>query len=174
VAAPVTRLGGRQASAEAFIAEAYDGVRTPPGKGLPHAHAVVGVLRDNGYDEVVQLVGLLHDVIEDTPRDAGDVRAAFGAEVAGMVSTLSEDEAITRYGPRKRALREAIAAAGPPLVDVALADKIAILRHAQASGARVPKRKLGHYRATLALALEAGVAPGLCSQLAELVESTEP
>jgi len=158
----------------AFLADAYDGVPTPPGKGLPHAHAVAGVLRDSGYDEGVQLVGLLHDVIEDTPRDAVDVRDAFGDEVADMVSTLSEDPTITRYGPRKRVLREAIAAAGPPLVDVALADKIAILRHAQASGARVPKRKLGHYRATLALAVEAGVAAGLCSQLADLVASDEP
>ena len=91
VAGSVTRLEAARATALAFLEEAYDGVSTPPGKGLEHARAVADVLRDNGYDETLQLVGLLHDVVEDTSRDGDDVRAAFGDDAAGMVMALTED-----------------------------------------------------------------------------------
>jgi (p)ppGpp synthase/HD superfamily hydrolase len=169
VAGSGTGLDRRRATALAFLAEAYDGVRTPRGKGLEHAHAVADILRGDGYGEQLQLVALLHDVVEDTDRSTGDVRAAFGDEVADMVQTLTEDETITSYGPRKRELREKIAAAGSPLVDVALADKIAILRHAALTGARVPKRKLAHYRATLALETAQEDRPRLCAELERLL-----
>jgi (p)ppGpp synthase/HD superfamily hydrolase len=166
----VTRLDDERATALGFLAQAYDGVSTPPGKGLEHALAVADVLRDNGYDETLQLVGLLHDVVEDTDRDGADVRAAFGDEVGAMVEALTEDAAITQYARRKRALRKQIDAAGSPVVDVALADKIAILRHARASGRRPAKRKLGHYRATLALATANGGPPRLSDELAGLLD----
>jgi (p)ppGpp synthase/HD superfamily hydrolase len=39
---------------------------------------VADILRDAGYDERVQVVGLLHDVVEDTPRSIQDVRDGFG------------------------------------------------------------------------------------------------
>jgi hypothetical protein len=51
------------------------------------------------------------------------------------------------------------------VVDVALADKIATLRHALTTGTRVTRRKLAHYRATLQLAQAARVADSLCRQL---------
>ena len=163
------RLGQGHALALAFLVDAYHGVVTPAGKGLPHAHAVAQVLRENGYDERLQLVALLHDVVEDTAREVSDLRSPFGNTVAEMVGTLTEDATITAYARRKRALREKIAAAGTPVVDVALADKIAILRHAHRTGARVPKRKLAHYRATLALAAAANEAPRLRAELEALL-----
>jgi hypothetical protein len=70
------------------------------------------------------------------------VRGAFGDEVAEMVDALTEDDAVTHCFPRKRALR--VASAGSPVVDVALADKIATLRHAVITGTRVTPRKLAH------------------------------
>jgi HD domain len=66
----------------AFLLDAYDGVPTKPGKGLPHAQAVADVLRDAGYDLRVLLAGLLHDIVEDTDRSADDVREHFGETVA--------------------------------------------------------------------------------------------
>ena len=54
--------------------DAYDGVSVRPGKGLPHAQAVADVLRRAGSDERAQLLALLHDVVEDTPRTIDDVR----------------------------------------------------------------------------------------------------
>jgi hypothetical protein len=49
VATTLTQPGGR-AQAIAFLIDAYEGVRTAPGKGLPHAQAVADILRDAGHD----------------------------------------------------------------------------------------------------------------------------
>ena len=158
-----------RAHAIRFLTEAYDGVRVRQGKGLPHAQAVDDILRRHGGDERAQLVGLLHAVGEDTPRTVDDVRDDFGDEVATMVGALTEDTSIRHYAQRKRALRGSIIAAGSPAIDVAIADKIASLRHARLTGSPVSDRKLRHYRATLQLALAAGLATSLCEQLEELI-----
>ena len=158
-----------RAEAIRFLIDGYDGVTVRIGKGLPHAQAVADVLRQSGSDERTQLVGLLHDVVEDTPRTVDDVRHDFGEAIATMVGALTEDATIRRYAQRKRALRGKIAAAGSPVVDVAIADKIATLRHARLTGIPVTDRKLRHYRATLELALAAGLATALCSQLERLL-----
>jgi (p)ppGpp synthase/HD superfamily hydrolase len=162
------RLTSR-AGAIRFLLDAYAGARTRPGKGLPHAQTVADVLGDAGADETTQLAGLLHDVVEDTPRTLDDVRDAFGDEVCGMVAALTEDDDIERYGPRKRALREQIQAAGSPVVDIAIADKVATLRHAAVTGTKIPKRKLTHYRAVLAIGEAAGAPQRICDELEELV-----
>jgi (p)ppGpp synthase/HD superfamily hydrolase len=166
---PALELGVRRADAIKFLLDAYDDVATRPGKGIPHAQAVADILRDSGCDEVAQLVGLLHDVAEHTPRTVDDLRAAFGDDVADMVATLTENEHIAQYTPRKRLLRHQIAVVGSPAVDVALADKIATLRHALITGTTLSSRQLVHYRATLALARAAGVADSLSHQLEELL-----
>jgi (p)ppGpp synthase/HD superfamily hydrolase len=119
----VLLLGGRRADAIRFLIEAYDGITPRPGKRMPHAQAVADILREVGADEATQVVGLLHDVVEDTPRSVANVGDAFGDEVAEMVAVLTEDESVERYAPRKRVLRARIAAYGSPAVDVAIADK---------------------------------------------------
>ena len=144
------------------------------GKGPPHARAVAEVLRRDGGDERTEVVGLLHDVVEDTPRTLDEVRDEFGDAVATMVGALTEDDTIRHYAQRKRALRGTIAAAGSPTVDVAIADKIATLREARRTASPVTDRKLRHYRATLQLALAAGVATGLCRQLEDLLAELAP
>ena len=164
----------RRAQAVRFLIEAYDGVSVRHGKGVPHAQAVADVLRGTGGDERTQLVGLLHDVVEDTARTVDDVREDFGAAIATMVAALTEDATIVRYAARKRALRTQIAAAGAPVVDVAIADKIATLSHAQLTGTRVTARKLRHHRSTLQLALAAGLATTLCLQLEDLLAQLAP
>jgi (p)ppGpp synthase/HD superfamily hydrolase len=158
------------AAAVDFVIEAYEGVAVRPGKGLPHAQAVADVLRDAGADERTQVAALLHDVVEDTPRDVDDVREAFGDDVAAMVEALTEDKQIERYAQRKRALRTQIAIASEPaVVDIALADKIASLRHAAITGTAISRRKLSHYRATLRLALAEDPTPPLTAELARLL-----
>jgi guanosine-3',5'-bis(diphosphate) 3'-pyrophosphohydrolase len=112
---------------------------------------------------------LLHDVVEDTRCTVDDVRHAFGEEVAEMVAALTENSDISPYAQRKRALRASIIAAGSPVVDVAIADKIASLRHAQITRSPVTDRKLRHYRLTLQLALIAGLAPVLCGDMQSLL-----
>ncbi len=156
----------------AFLLEAYDGVVTPLGKGLPHAQAVGDLLRDEGYDTSVQVAGLLHDVVEDTAFTVDDVRARFGGEVAATVAHLTEDDGIREYEPRKRALREQLRRAGSPALDIALADKVATLQHAVLTGTRVRRRKLGHYRATLELGVAGGVNPAVCGRVEHLLDET--
>jgi hypothetical protein len=66
-------------------------------------------------------------------------------------------------------LRARVAAYGSPVVDVALADKIASLRYALVTGTTITHRKLAHYRATRRLAMAAGAAAPFCDQLDELL-----
>ncbi len=138
--------------ADTELDDAYRDVRVKVGKGAAHARTVARVLRDAGCPETVQVAGLLHDVVEDTDHTVADVRRRFGATVAGLVAAVTEDGTIRDYRARKRALRAQIAAAGPEAIDIALADKVATLTHALDSGTRVPRRKLAHYEATIALA----------------------
>jgi hypothetical protein len=123
VAMTFTESSEGRAEAIAFLIDAYDGVRTAPGKGLPHAQAVADILRDAGYDQSVQVVGLLHDVVEDTPRTIQDVRDGFGETIAAMVEALTEDDSIHTYAQRKRGLRAQVIGAGTTVMDIALADK---------------------------------------------------
>jgi GTP diphosphokinase / guanosine-3',5'-bis(diphosphate) 3'-diphosphatase len=162
------RISSR-AGAIRFLLDAYAGARVRPGKGLPHAQTVADVLGDAGEDETTQLAGLLHDVVEDTPRTIDDVRDAFGEEVCGLVAALTEDDEIERYAQRKQALRKQIEAAGSPVVDIAVADKIATLRHAVVTRTKISKRKLTHYRAVLALGEAARAPERLSGELAELL-----
>jgi (p)ppGpp synthase/HD superfamily hydrolase len=169
VATATTSSHAARPEAIAFLIDAYDGVGVRPGKGLPHAQGVADVLGQAGYDEDAQVLALLHDVVEDTPRTIDDVSQLFGEPMADMVGALTEDPSTTRYGERKRDLRTRTIAAGSPVVDVALADKIASLRHALVTGSKVSERKLRHYTVMLQLALTAGLAPALCKQLDELI-----
>ena len=118
----------------------------------------------------MQVVALLHDVVEDTPRSIDDVRDGFGETIAAMVGALAEDDGIRNYAQRKRALRAQVIGAGTPVVAIALADKIATLQHARITATRVRRRKLAHYDATLQLAIAAGVDEALCRRVAELLD----
>jgi (p)ppGpp synthase/HD superfamily hydrolase len=152
------------------LEDAYRGVRTKPGKGAEHAREVARILRAAGCPQPVQVAGLLHDVVEDTQWTITDVAARFRPYVAGVVGALTEDDDIDSYRGRKRALREQIAAAVAPATDVALADKIASLRHLRLTGRRLPKRKRAHYGATLAIAAPTG-RPGLAREVADLLDA---
>jgi guanosine-3',5'-bis(diphosphate) 3'-pyrophosphohydrolase len=165
VPASVVELGGGRGQAVRFLLDAYDGLAVAPGKGPAHGHAVEEILRHYGHDERTQIAGLLHDVLEDTGRSVDDLRAAAGDDVAAMVAALTEEPGIRHYGPRKRALRLRVAAAGRPVVDIALADKIDTLRQALSTGAAVSGRKLAHYRATLEIARSAGAPEQMCGDL---------
>ena len=135
--------------AAAALEDAFAGVRVKPGKGVEHAHAVAEALRAAGCQAPIQVVGLLHDIVEDTPWTPARVRKRFGKRVAVLVAALTEDAGIADYRTRKRALRTQIIRAGPDAIDVALADKVATLTYALSNDKRLPKRKFAHYQALL-------------------------
>jgi hypothetical protein len=63
-------------------------------------------------------------------------------------------------------------ASEPTVMDIAVADKIASLRHAAITATSISRRKLAHYRATLRLALAAEAAPPLAAELVRLLSMT--
>jgi (p)ppGpp synthase/HD superfamily hydrolase len=87
------------------------------------------VLDRAGFDEPVVIAGLLHDLVEDTPRTLTDVETRFGAAVAEMVGHCSEvkNDAAGQKRPwidRKRDHLEVMAAAPTGARAVLLADKL--------------------------------------------------
>jgi hypothetical protein len=90
-----------------------------------------------------------------------------------MVADLTEDDSIRGYGRRKQALRDQLHAAGSPVLDIAVADKIATLNHALITGTRVRARKLDHYRAVVQLGPDAGVRDAMCRHAEGLLEVVE-
>jgi hypothetical protein len=63
----------------------------------------------------VQVVGLLQDVVEDTPRSVQDVRDGFGETIAA-VQALTEDDSIHNYAQRRHALRAQVIGAGTTVI----------------------------------------------------------
>ena len=96
--------------------------------------------RAGGSDEVIA-AGLLHDTIEKTGADAGELRARFGNRVANLVLALSEDPTIPTYARRKAALRDQVDAAGHDALMVFAADKVSKVREL-GLGASYSQRRL--------------------------------
>ncbi|HYQ78365.1 MAG TPA: HD domain-containing protein [Solirubrobacterales bacterium] len=107
--------------------EAHAGqVRNGSG-GMPyveHPVAVAALLDEHGYGEEVLAAALLHDVVEDSETSLDELREPFGAEVAGMVGALTDDEAIDPYRERKAEHRERVAAAPAGAHAIYGADKL--------------------------------------------------
>ena len=98
--------------------------------------------------------GVLHDTLEKTAADRADLSLRFGDRVTCLVLAVSEDGSIAAYAPRKAALREQVAAAGPDAMTVFAADKLSKARELR-SGAQlhpdVRRRRLDHYGLCLLL-----------------------
>jgi (p)ppGpp synthase/HD superfamily hydrolase len=121
---------------------------------IDHAIEVAGLLRRDGQPDEVIAAGLLHDVLEKTATTAAELHDLFGAQIARLVESVSDDPSLGDYKSRKRDLRDRVAHAGPGTRAVFAADKIAKVRElAPLSASRLdePKNraKLAHYRASL-------------------------
>lgn len=126
------------------------------GDGAPfieHPLEVAWLLYRAGAPDHVIAAGVLHDTIEKAGADVGDLRARFGTRTAALVAAVSEDSAIPTYARRKAALRNQVAAAGPEALMVFAADKVSKVRELSrtSSPAKLPQRRLTHYRRCLEL-----------------------
>lgn len=123
-----------------------------------HPLEVAALLHNTGHSEPVVAAGILHDTIEDADASRETIDQRFGSEVAGLVAAMTEDSSIEEFAPRKSALREQIAAAGPDATSVYAADKVAKVRELRARLVARPglleahaseRARLDHYRESL-------------------------
>jgi (p)ppGpp synthase/HD superfamily hydrolase len=106
---PGDAAAGREllAQAVAFALTAH-GAQTRKGTPVPyvsHLLQVSGLVLEHGGDLEQAAAGVLHDVVEDTPRTLADVAAAFGADVAAIVADCTDTQADETPG-NKRPWRE--------------------------------------------------------------------
>jgi (p)ppGpp synthase/HD superfamily hydrolase len=151
-----------------FAAHAHAGQRQEA-DGSPfiaHPLEVAGLLRHRGLPDEVLAAALLHDVVENTDVELGDIRKRFGPRVAELVQALTESRDIADYEARKAELRQRIVAAGPEAAAIFAADKVAKLRDLRAGLRQDPRAfcervgdslepKLRHYEQTLRALREA-------------------
>jgi hypothetical protein len=107
--------------------------RGQPRKGtltpyFTHPVAVGMMVLAHGHGIEAAVVGLLHDVIEDTPADRDDVEVAFGPGIAQAVVDLSEPDKTLPWEERKRAYVAHLAHAADLALPACTADKIHNLR----------------------------------------------
>ena len=109
------------------------------GTGAPylvHLVHVAAILARAGYDEDTQIVGILHDLLEDTtsdPRDTAEleslIRHTYGDSVADAVVTLTEpkrglDGQRLKWRLRKDRYIQQLRDGGPIALRVSAADKL--------------------------------------------------
>jgi (p)ppGpp synthase/HD superfamily hydrolase len=95
---------------------------------IGHPRAVSEILAAAGFDQEVLAAALLHDVVEDSEIEVGEVERRFGPRVAELVAAMTEDPTIEDYHERKHAQRERVEAAGTEAVAIYAADKLSNLR----------------------------------------------
>ena len=152
---PLTR------AALAFAAERHAGQRREADDApfVMHPIEVASLLHEAGYPDHVIAAGTLHDVIENTDTQSGDLAKRFGQEVALLVTAVSEDPSIEDDGERTAALRSQVARAGDEAVAIFAADKISKTHELRLRGSRErldpgTRSKLGHYEASLDMLAE--------------------
>jgi hypothetical protein len=93
-----------------------------------HPVAVGMMVLAHGHGIEAAVVGLLHDVIEDTPADRDEVEEAFGPSIADAVVDLSELDKTLPWEERKLAYVAHLAEATELALPACAADKIHNLR----------------------------------------------
>jgi guanosine-3',5'-bis(diphosphate) 3'-pyrophosphohydrolase len=115
--------------AHAFVSVVHADQRRRDGSPfLSHPIAVASLVSGAGLDEEAVTAALLHDVLEKSAVDAGEVGSRFGAEVRELVEAMTEDDRIADYEERKVAHRARTEAAGPRAAAIYAADKLANVR----------------------------------------------
>jgi (p)ppGpp synthase/HD superfamily hydrolase len=92
---------------------------------IHHPERVAILVAEEGGTASMVKAALLHDLLEDTDVESGDIEDRFGAEVAQMVCALSDDPEITDYEERKHALCGQVREAGRDAALIYAADKLA-------------------------------------------------
>ncbi len=94
------------------------------------------ILERAGYPDHVVAAAVLHDVLEDTAAKRSELEERFGAEVAELVATVSDNPSISDAEAQKDDLRERVRGAGGYAQAVYAADKISKVRELRIMMAR--------------------------------------
>jgi (p)ppGpp synthase/HD superfamily hydrolase len=138
-----------------FASTRHAGQKTTDGiPFVTHPVEVACLLHEAGYSDDVVAAGVLHDVIEETDANQGELEERFGSNVADLVAAVSDDPSIDDEARRKAALREQVSQAGESAVAVFAADKVSKarelrLRVEEGRFRRKDRAKLDHYQASL-------------------------
>lgn len=78
-----------------------------------HSVRVSELLRDHGYDETLQLAGMLHDIVEDGNTSLEELHTmGYPARVVELVDLASHDPMILEKYPRWAAMMKRLLASG--------------------------------------------------------------
>ena len=121
---------------------------------ITHPIEVGRLLQGDGQPDDIVAAGLLHDILEKTATTSAELHRRFGAHIARLVESVSDDPSLDDYTSRKRELRDRIAHADPDARAVFAADKIAKARELTLLSAwqlneHKNRAKIAHYRASL-------------------------
>ncbi|MEU8434588.1 HD domain-containing protein [Streptomyces sp. NPDC029216] len=152
LAAPAPHVSVRRlGEAVAFAEEAHGDQRRPAGEPyLEHLLEVVEILvRGAGVrDEDLLVAGVLHDVVEDTARTAGEVGERFGPRVEEWVGWVTKPEPAAGEDPaevRDRYLR-GLRCAPPEVLLLKLADRYSNVQRLDTHPR--PGKRRSYYRET--------------------------
>lgn len=79
---------------------------------INHPIEVGWLLRCDGQPDEVIAAGLVHDVLEKTATTGAELQRWFGAQIARLVESVSDDSSLGDYTSRKRELRYRVAHSG--------------------------------------------------------------
>uniref|UniRef100_UPI000D39E359 HD domain-containing protein n=1 Tax=unclassified Variovorax TaxID=663243 RepID=UPI000D39E359 len=127
-----------------------------------HLDAVAETLAP--YGPQAQVVGYLHDVVEDTGATVADVRSRFGDKVAACVALLTDEPGETRKERKSKTYAKLARVAGPEelALVVKAADRLSNVRACVADANRDLWRV---YRSEQAVFKASAFRPGLCDEL---------
>jgi (p)ppGpp synthase/HD superfamily hydrolase len=145
---------------------------------VTHPLEVARLLHDAGYEDDVVAAGVLHDVLEDTDAERGELESRFGSRVAELVEAVTDDPTIEDDAERKAALRRQVAAAGECAAVVFAADKVSKarelrVRRSRGRFGRADCGKFAHYEASLAMLSDLIPGHELVDQLRLEVEALQ-
>jgi (p)ppGpp synthase/HD superfamily hydrolase len=143
---------------------------------VTHPIEVACLLHESGYSDEVVAAGVLHDVLEDTDAQRGDIEQRFGRGVAELVGALTDDPSIEDDAERKAALRRQVAEAGECAAAVFAADKVSKARELRVRAHRhgldrSDDTRIAHYEASLAMLAELIPGHRLVEQLRNELEA---
>lgn len=109
-----------------FTIKAFEGLkRKKENIDMSYHSITVGfMLKNMNMSEEIVIIGLLHDVIEDTCATYDEIEKEFGKSIADNVMMLSEDKSIKDYKERKTNFIKKISELNKDILCVELADKL--------------------------------------------------